>query len=250
MSPRSGEHAAPPCRVPNRRSRHVPPSRAGHTRDRRAATRTTTNTTPTDDPTADATIVPVVRARGLELLTGLDARLDRELAGAFACMEWAEQEIDIARSRNPRHADALHHSFRLLVPTHEERMRTDFVYRSHCRELLGRVVSGVDTRPGTAAEVCCAMLATSLTVPLRSSGVGLYARMWGAAGFPELPELDELRVHHEALESSMIDDHERQVRDKLAVPDRHLRGVECLGLHHGVRVRCTFARLGPRSSGA
>jgi hypothetical protein len=63
-------------------------------------------------------------------------------------------------------------------------MRTEFVYRSHCRELLDRAARGEDTRPGTAAECCIALSETSLRVPLRTSAAGLYARMWTRAQFP------------------------------------------------------------------
>lgn len=77
---------------------------------------------------------------------------------------WAEDEIVQVTRRHPHVADDLFHRFSLLQPT-SHRMATQFVYRSHCRELLDRVANGNDTRPGTAAEVCLALLEVSLITP-------------------------------------------------------------------------------------
>ena len=121
-------------------------------------------------------------------------------------------------------------------------MSTDFVYRSHCRELLDRVANDEDTRPATAAEACCAMLETSQLAPLRSSAVGFYLRMWTAAGFPEIEGHAVDSEHHEALEKTVIDEHEQFVRRKLAVADRRLGEVTCEGRHHGEDVACVYAK--------
>lgn len=174
-----------------------------------------------------------------QLITAVTTELKADLAPTFEKMEWAEDEIKKARQRHPAHADRIWHSFSLLTPTHAL-MNTEFVYRSHCAELLSRVADGGDTRLGTAAEVCCAMHDTTLATPVRSSVVGMYMRMWKAAGFPGIPEFDEALGHHEALEQTTIDDHEHFVRRTLNVTGRHLGGVTCDGLHHGVRVSCTF----------
>jgi hypothetical protein len=42
------------------------------------------------------------------------------------------------------------------------------VYRAHCKELLERVANGVDTRPGTKAEVLGAISNLSMAAPLKS----------------------------------------------------------------------------------
>lgn len=163
------------------------------------------------------------------------------MRGVFAALEWAEEEIVAARRRRPECSDRLYHSFRLLTPTHD-RMRTEFVYRSHCAELLDRVAAGEDTRAGTAAEVCCALLEASLTTPLKSSATGLYMRMWQRARFPELPEFTEAARHHEALEREVIDSHEQFARRTLAVAERSLGEIDCAGRHHGEDVTCRYAR--------
>jgi hypothetical protein len=165
---------------------------------------------------------------------------DLGLAGIFEHMDIAEDEIATARRRHPDAGDRLYHSFSLLIATHE-RMEYEPVYRSHCRELLDRVAAGEDTRPGTAAEVCCALHDVSLITPMRSSAAGLYARMWQSARLPNIPELTALSEHHEALEGSRIDDHESMTRRKLAVPTRTLDTIECRGMHHGEAVACVFA---------
>lgn len=109
----------------------------------------------------------------------LDIWLDvtRALEGVSRQIEWAEDEIQQAMERLPSERDVLYHSFPLLNPTHKL-MATEFVYRSHCREILERLVTGADTRPGTAAEVCCLCYDMCLRVPLRSPIAGLYLLNW------------------------------------------------------------------------
>jgi hypothetical protein len=141
----------------------------------------------------------------------------------FDAMEWAEDEIDAATRRHPAAADRIQRSFLLLRPSSPQ-MRTEAVYRSHCKELLDRVAAGEDTRPGTAAECCLALSETSLKVPLRTSAVGLYARMWRLAGLPPAP-ITDLTEHYEALDGALIDDNEAWLRNKLRQDWRTLRPV-------------------------
>jgi hypothetical protein len=101
-------------------------------------------------------------------------------------------------------------------------MRTEMVYRAHCREILARVVACEDTRPGTAAECCCACCETSQVAPLNLAGVGLYLRMWKAAGFPEIDTRGE---HYEAITRDAIDAYEQSIRKNLAVDSRQLPDV-------------------------
>jgi hypothetical protein len=162
-----------------------------------------------------------------------------DLAGLFGQMEWAEDEIARGVRRHPADADTLYHSFSLLTPSHEL-MATEFVYRGHCRELLvERVVVGADTRPGTAAEICCVSCEASQAVPLTSPAAGLYLRMWAAA-FPDKQMFVESQQAHEVLERSTIDDIEATMRRKLAVKDRTLGIIDCAGLHHGTTVQCKY----------
>ena len=172
-----------------------------------------------------------------ELLTTITA----SLTGVLDQMGWAEDEIKLATARHPHRADTLYHSLSLLTPTFD-RMSTPFVFESHCRELLARVVDGHDLRPGTAAEVCLAISRVSQATPVLSSAAGLYMRMWLAAGFPHNATFAEFSAHHEALEKSVIDDFEQFARNKLAVPSRQLGEISCAGRHHGEDVVCVYAQ--------
>lgn len=184
--------------------------------------------------------LPAASLGSASLAALVDDLLGGSLTAIFQRNAWAEDEIVRARRRYPEFSDQLYHSFSLLIPTHE-RMATEFVYRSHCRDLLDRIATGEDTRPATAAEIWCAMRQVSLRAPLRSSAAGLYMRMWQAAGFPETPELTEASRHHEALEASSIDENEQFARRKLAVLNRRLGAIDCTGRHHGVIVDCVYA---------
>lgn len=141
-------------------------------------------------------------------------QLHAALKPTSQAMEWAEEEIEAAYGRHPESAaNRLHRSFLLLRPVFEL-MSTEFVYRSHCREILDRVAVGKDTRPGTAAECCIALSAVSMVVPLNTSAAGLYARMWKLADLPAA-DLTDLADHYEALEGAQIDDLESMLRNKL-----------------------------------
>ncbi|MEV0949034.1 hypothetical protein [Promicromonospora sp. NPDC050249] len=160
-------------------------------------------------------------------------------------IEWAESEIDAAIIRHPDQGDLLYHGFGLLRPTHRL-MATEFVSRSHYRELLDRLATGMDTRPGTAAEVCCACRDASLAAPLSSTAAGLYFRMWESA-FPDMPPVTDRAQHHEALDGYSIDALEATSRRTLACEDRIVGDVSCTGMHHGTAVPCTYAAAKPAS---
>jgi len=163
------------------------------------------------------------------------------LAPVFVQIDWAEDEINRAQQRHPGRRNAIYHAFLLLVSTHD-RMQQEFVYRSHCRELLDRVATHRCTRPGTAAEVAIAVSVASQAAPLTTTQFGLYSRMWTSAGFPRLDGLNDTTVHYEAIASTRIDELEQWARAKLAVPTRVLGDVECGGRHHGEPVLCEFAQ--------
>lgn len=152
-------------------------------------------------------------------LDDIVSEIQRTIEPILHALTWAEDEIEAAQRRHPDSADLVGRSFRLLRPTFPL-MRNESVYRSHCRELLDRVISGDDTRPGTAAECCIALAETSQRVPLRSSAVGLYTRMWRLAGLPPVePNAGE---HYEALFGTVIDDNEAWLRRELIQPWRVL----------------------------
>jgi hypothetical protein len=174
----------------------------------------------------------------------LIATLTAETAPVFAAMEWAEEEIAAAGRRHPRQADALYHAFKVLPPRDiGPGMSTEFVYRGHARELLERVAAGADLRPATAAEICLALVETSLQAPMHGPGAGLYFRMWLAA-FPDnalTAEHADHQVHYEQLHGSRIDELEADLRHRLRDQDRQVGDIDCAGRHHGRPVACSFA---------
>jgi hypothetical protein len=139
--------------------------------------------------------------------------LHRELTPLLEQMLWAEEEIAAAQHRHPEASARIWRAFLALRSTHPW-MSTEMVYRAHCRELLERVAHAQDTRPGTAAECCLALAETSLRVPLRTSAVGLYARMWHQGGLTPTA-LATASSHYEAIAGSRIDELETWLRATL-----------------------------------
>lgn len=174
-----------------------------------------------------------------DMVLDLWRQVKRAVEATSQRMGWAADEIQRATERHPSERDVLYHSFPLFQVTHKL-MATEFVYRSHCREILERLAKGADTRPGTAAEVCCICCEMSLRAPLRSPAAGLYLRMWTMA-FPGHTMFTEPSEHHEALEGAKIDNLEATVRRKLTVKDRVLVDVTCSGDHDGNLVQCKYA---------
>src|SRR5215470_1857302 len=84
--------------------------------------------------------------------------ITRAMEGVSRQMEWAEDEIGQAMQRHPSECDVLYHSFSLLRPTHKL-MATEFVYRSHCQEILERLITDADTRRARPPR-CAASAAT------------------------------------------------------------------------------------------
>ncbi|MDG4783274.1 hypothetical protein O7614_26800 [Micromonospora sp. WMMD961] len=147
------------------------------------------------------------------------ADLEDGLAPLFEAMGWSEDEIQAAQRRHPDAADRIYHSFILLQPQHDLLMRSELLYRAHCRELLNRVARNEDTRPGTAAECIAVLRDTSLVGPLNMAGTGLYFRLWRAAGLPPISGATD-NMHYEALAGSAIDGAEAELRKKLRQADR------------------------------
>ncbi|NKY43540.1 hypothetical protein [Nocardia cerradoensis] len=165
-----------------------------------------------------------------------------DLEPVFEQIDWAEDEIARAQQRHTRHRNTVYHSFALLMPTHE-RMRQEFVYRSHCRELLDRVAAGLSPVYGTAAEVALTVMEASQKAPLNTAAFGLYVRMWIQAGFPHVESVTGSHEHYEAIAKSRIDDLEAETRTRLSVADRVLRAIDCPGRHHGQPADdCQYAR--------
>jgi hypothetical protein len=174
----------------------------------------------------------------------LVAALTAQTAPVLAAMAWAEDEIAAASRRCPGRADAIYHAFSMLVPRDiGPGMATEFVYRGHVQELLTRVADGADLRPATAAEICLALVETSLRAPMHGPAAGVYFRMWLAA-FPDHPLTVAHaghQAHYEHLHGARIDELEVDLRHRLRDPDRQVGDIDCAGRHHGRPVACSFA---------
>jgi hypothetical protein len=172
------------------------------------------------------------------------AALAGDLAGAFAIIGWAEDEITRAARRHPHHGDVLYHGFGLLTPRAiGPGMDTEFVYRAHAAELLDRLTTGADTRAATAAELCVLCCRASLRTPMHGAAAGLYLRLWRQAFPTHQPAsgLDDTLASYARLHGAQIDDLEHALRRQAAAPGRRLQRVECGGWHHGRRVACRYA---------
>jgi hypothetical protein len=177
-------------------------------------------------------------------LACLLAQVSGGLQPLLAAMDWADEEIVAASRRHPGQADVLYHAFGALTPRNVgPGMGTEFVYRSHARELLERIAAGADLRPATAAEICLALSQVSQVAPMHGSAAGLYLRMWLQA-FPDHPVTSDQadnQSHYEHLYGRQIDELEDTMRRKAADSDRQLADIDCDGRHHGEDVACRFA---------
>lgn len=89
----------------------------------------------------------------------------------------ADFEIQQAQQQHPEHAALLRRAFLACTPTgflaYDPR-----VYRAHVRELLDRVIDGLDLAPGTDAEVLAVLVQASLRAPLGQQAATLYERLF------------------------------------------------------------------------
>ena len=161
---------------------------------------------------------------------------------ALAALDWAEEEITQAITRHPSKRDQFFHSYPVLAPS-TILFPVEFVYRGHFREILERIATGQDTRPGTAAEACCLLAEVSKATPFPPYGHGLYFRLWAKA-FPGHQQLvpDSQLNHYEALFGPKIDKLEGDIRKDLTVKDRQIGPITCDGVHNGAVVDCIYAR--------
>jgi len=131
----------------------------------------------------------------------------------------AEGQISAAKERDPANAERYDASFMLLVPT--DTILSDRLYTHHCREILGRVAVGEDTRPGTNAEVLGALsMATNIAPPGRTLSLA-YARLFEEI-MPEHGELADTLTDSVGKEHypGDVDELIETTRRKLSVADR------------------------------
>ncbi len=115
-----------------------------------------------------------------------ESDVPRRIGRAFDLMRVAEEEIAAAKLSAPRKRKTLHALFKAMYPG-ELLAYPDAVYRSHCRELIGRAKRGEDLAPGTDAEVLVMMSKASLAAPLASEFAHAMSTVFRRV-FPDAPE--------------------------------------------------------------
>lgn len=155
-----------------------------------------------------------------EALKAVAELLPVRITCLFRLMDLAEQEITKAKESYPLQETILHAAFALLCPRMELfGSKTPDLYVAHVQEILTRVRNGVDTRPGTKAEVLAAMVETSFLAPLDEVGRNLTTRLFKEV----LPDVEcvEMGEVHEPWPGS-LDESLAKCQRKLAVSDRRL----------------------------
>ena len=90
----------------------------------------------------------------------------------FDFIEIASKELDLAAAQRPERAEDIKKAFCLLCWQGDHLpLPTDEVYRSHAREIIGRVINGRKAVPGTKAEALMALSQASLKAPLNQTGL-------------------------------------------------------------------------------
>lgn len=153
------------------------------------------------------------------LLSELSPNLAGVIGGAFRRMELAEEEIELAKTRDPARAARIHEAFKYLRPTETLQRKCDELYRAHCRELIERVAAGASDQElaqGTGAEVLATLADLSLAAPLERTAFLLYGRLFREL-FPErAAEIEPLRGPADRWEDEQAHELEATFRRKLA----------------------------------
>lgn len=108
----------------------------------------------------------------------LGPTMSSTITRTFALMEVAEEELQRAKDcAAPEDHDDIHAVFAYLCPSTVLAGKNEELYRKHVREMIARRMKGEDTRPGTDAEVLCALSDWSLEHPPGKDANALYFRL-------------------------------------------------------------------------
>jgi hypothetical protein len=118
--------------------------------------------------------------------------LGAALTDIFDLMQYAEEEIEAMAQARPEAAQRIRTEGFRYIAWHPGTQVTEAVYRAHARELLERLVEGLDLRPGTRAECLMAMSGASQRAPLNATAtrlaLDLFQQVFGElAGDEPLP---------------------------------------------------------------
>lgn len=108
----------------------------------------------------------------------LDVLGINNINGLFASMDIAE-EVMAATGNVPG-------AFIHLQPSEVLRSKAEWLFRSHCYEIVERVKQGKDTRPGTQAECLAALMEAATQAPLGQDARAAVATLWANLAPPDL----------------------------------------------------------------
>jgi hypothetical protein len=136
----------------------------------------------------------------------------------FEPMGWAEDEIESAQQRHGEQGRGPIYRRGFPEVKQLDLIDSEMLFRAHCREILDRIATGRDTRPGTDAELIRVLREASLRAPMTPGVDCLYFRLF-ARTFPVyaptiLGPID--LAAYESVHGSAADDHERRLRARLA----------------------------------
>jgi hypothetical protein len=177
--------------------------------------------------------VPTDRAMGKAIDEILGNGLGTQMMRIFDTMEWGEDEVARAMKDHPEYADRLYHSFSILTPSNHL-LQVELPYRSHCRELLERVMTGLPLATATAAEMASVMSELSYRAPLTTEAMTVYMRVFRRA-FPKegAAMFDSEIGAYEQVSKGRADSIEKQLAKRLYQADRVLKVPVCEGKHWG-----------------
>lgn len=143
----------------------------------------------------------------------------QQIRKAFSNMAIVEDEIATYKVKYPEKVTHLHRAF-LACGDVDSAMYAlcDSVFLSHVREILERVATGKDLRPGTRAELLTLLHSFSLKTPLTADSFLLYKRLFEATVGP----LDAGDYNPGESYAGAIDELERIMVKKLTKKERKL----------------------------
>lgn len=136
----------------------------------------------------------------------------------FELMGSAEDEIKRAQRHYPQAKERIWSAFRILCPTSGMSALSEDVYRAHCRELLGKVAGGADTRIGTDAEMLVVLSHASLEAPPTADVAALTYEIFCRV----LPNSDPGGPVIHPTYAGALEELDYQIRRRLHDPERQL----------------------------
>ena len=104
--------------------------------------------------------------------------LGNDIASIFDRMEMAEQVIKEMKREFPAKTKNIHDSFKYLAPTVYFHGKSHKLYRSHCREIILRIINNSDISFGTNAEIAGLLCDLSQSAPLNHDYAYVYQIMF------------------------------------------------------------------------